>query len=355
MQFKLRKWAGNPVLRPKPGSPWEGQQARNPAAILHDGKVHLIYTATGDLKYDHILYQGLAVSEDGYHFRRVSDEPYIAPSPDTFHGFDAGSVEDARIVKIDDTFYMTYMARAVGALSWKRGVRPANPDSNGSTWTQNHRRGGLLTSTDMVHWERLGPITSDSFYDANVMFFPEKINNRFVMIHRPTGDFPGSDSKAGMHICFSDDLREWSDDQSLLDATDGWQKKVGGSSPPIKTDKGWLTLFHGVEYPNESDPDSQDWVGMDAYFAPCMFRYCAGVMLLDLEDPTKIIARCPHPILEPEESYELWGSVNNVVFPCGSVLLGDELFIYYGGADTVCCVATAKLDELLDYVLRFPV
>lgn len=354
MTFRLTKWPENPVIRPCPRNPWESLQARNPAAILHDGKVYLFYTATGDLKYDHIIYLGLAVSEDGYHFHRVSDEPFIKPAPDTFHGFDAGGVEDPRLVKIDDTFYMTYMARAVGALSFERGARPPNPESDGVTWTKNHRRGGLLKSKDLLHWERLGPITSDRIFDANVMLFPEKISNRFAMIHRPSGDFPGANSKAGMHICFSEDLKEWSDDKSLLPATDGWQQKVGGSSPPVKTDKGWLTLYHGVEFPDKSNPDRQDWVGMGSYFSPCMFRYCAGVMLLDLEDPTRIIARCPHPILEPEESYERWGSVNNVVFPCGSVLLGDDIFIYYGAADTVCGVATSKLDELLDYVLQFP-
>jgi len=152
MTLKLKKCSGNPVLRPLPGSDWEGLQARNPAAILHDGKVHLFYTATGDLKHDHIIYLGHAVSEDGYHFSRTSDQPYVEPAPDTYHGFDAGGVEDPRIVKIDDTFYMTYMARAVpppqlrtGRASSKPGKRRRHLDQKSPAgWpSQVHRSGSL--------------------------------------------------------------------------------------------------------------------------------------------------------------------------------------------------------------------
>ena len=351
--IQLKRWSGNPVLSPRVGSYWEGAQSRNPAAIMHEGKVHLIYTAAGDLKWDHTLYLGRAVSEDGYHFERVSDEPYVAPQPDTFEGFDAGGVEDPRIVRIDDTFYMTYMARAVPAVAFWRGKRLEPCPSDGVTWTQNFRRGGLLTSKDLKTFERLGPITSEYHFDANVMLFPEKINGRFAMLHRPSDGLPDADSKAGMSIAFSDDLKTWVDDRPLIETGEGWQEKVGGSSPPVKTDRGWLTLYHGVEFVHKGHEDEKPWC--HEFFSHVGHNYRTGIMLLDLDDPAKVIARAPDFILEPQETYEKWGSVNNVVFPTGTVVMNGELFIYYGGADTVCGVATVGMQELLDYVLQYPV
>ena len=95
----------------------------NPAAVLHDGKIHLLYTAAGDMDIEHKLYVGHAVSDDGFHFERVSDEPFISPSPDEFDGFDAGGVEDPRAVKIDGTVYITYCARAIPHWSYLIGKR----------------------------------------------------------------------------------------------------------------------------------------------------------------------------------------------------------------------------------------
>ena len=351
-QLELKRWENNPILSPDLNNSWECCQTRNPAAILHEGKVYLFYTATGDLKYSHEIYLGLAISEDGYNFERFSADPIVAPSPDTFDGFDAGGVEDPRIVKIGDTFYMTYMARAVGYAAFERGKRPVNPPSDGVTWTKNYRRGGLLRSKDLINWERLGPITDDNIFDANVMLFPEKINGEFVMLHRPSDNCPLLDSHAGMSICFSKDLKNWHNDKPLLSADADWGEKVGGSCPPIKTDKGWLTFYHGVEFAHPGCEDEKEW--FSPYFSRVNFCYRAGVMLLDLDDPSKIIARSPWSVLEPKEHYELWGSVNNVVFPCGSVVIKDELFVYYGGADTVCGVATINLNELLEHILQFP-
>jgi predicted GH43/DUF377 family glycosyl hydrolase len=352
MKTVLKRYEKNPILRPVPGSWWEGCQTRNPSAILHDGKVYMFYTATGDIKHEHTIYLGLAVSSDGYNFARVSDLPYISPDPEMFDGFDAGGVEDSRIVKIGDTFYMTYMARAIGYVAFERGKRVQSPPSNGGTWTKNFRRGGLLCSKDLKTWERKGPLTPDNIFEANVCLFPEKINGRFVLLHRPSADIPFASAKAGMSIAFSDNLKDWVEDKPLLQAHGGWEEKVGGSAPPIKTDKGWLTLYHGVEYTIPGREDEKEWYS--PYFAHGNHFYRTGVMLLDLKDPSKIIARCPSPILEPEECYEKWGTVFNVVFPCGMVDMNGTLFIYYGGADTVCNVATVGLNELLDFVLQFP-
>ena len=106
--------------------------------------------------------------------------------------------------------------------------------------------------------------------------------------------------------------------------------KIGAGVPPIKTEKGWLVIYHGV---NENHV------------------YSAGAMLLDIKEPTKILGRTRTPILSPEEQYELKGDVNNVVFPTGACILDNTLFVYYGAADKVCCLATIELKEILDYLL----
>lgn len=344
----LQRWKENPVLTPLSGSDWEGEQTRNPAAIEHEGRIHLIYTATGDIRHDHIIYLGHAVSEDGFVFERTSDSPYIEPSMDTFHGFDAGGVEDPRIVKIDDTFFMTYMARVVGYHAWRRGVRRNDRPNDAPTWTQNFRRGGLLKSRDLKTWERMGPITSDQHFDANVILFPEKIAGRYAMLHRPSDELPEASTKsgftAGISIAFSDDLINWDDDQPLMGAAFDWEEKIGGSTPPIKTEAGWLTFYHSVEF----DDESKSW-----HYPTFVHCYRVGLVLLDLDDPTKIIARSPHWLMEPSEWYEKWGTVGNVVFPTGVVRRDDKLLIYYGCADTVCGVATASVNKLLDYILQF--
>jgi len=348
-QFRLTKYSGNPIVQPKPGSPWEGAQTRNPAAVVHDGKVHLLYTAAGDIDEVHKLYVGRAVSEDGFHFERVGDDPFIAPCSDEFEGFDAGGVEDPRAVMIEDTIYITYCARAIPHWSFISGERLENPPTQGVTWTQNYRRGGLIETKDLVTCKRLGPVTTDDHYDCNIILFPEQIGGRYVMLHRPSGFKAeieaGAEEAAGMSICFSDDLVTWVDDQPLIGAAFPWEDgKTGGSTPPIKTDHGWLVTYHGVQ----KRPENTDW-HIDHHFC-----YRTGIMMLDLEDPTKVIARCPHPILEPETPFEKFGTVNNVVFPTGSVVLDDEIFFYYGGADTVCCVATTPLKALAEYVMQFP-
>ncbi len=344
----IKKWKNNPILEPVRHSDWEGAQVRNPAVVIHAGKIHLLYTAAGDIDLEHKLFIGHAVSSDGFNFERVDEQPFITPSSSEFEGFDAGGVEDPRAVKIDGTIYISYCARAIPCWNYAQGERLENPPTQGYTWTKNYRRGGLIASKDLKSYKRLGPITTDDHYDCNIILFPEKINGKYVMMHRPSGwegtDWGASpDSKAGINICFSDDLVNWEHDQLLASPQFSWETKIGGAAPPVKTDKGWLVLYHAVETP----PSDGSWHHL--------YRFCyrAGVMLLDLEDPTRIIARAPEYILEPETPYEKFGTVNNVVFPTGNVVVGDELFIYYGAADTVCCAAAVKIKDMLDYILKF--
>ena len=349
MEFKLNKYAFNPILTPRPNSGWDAAQIRNPAAILHDGKVHLIYTAAGDIDIEHKLRLGHAVSSDGFNFEFVGDEPFAEGAFEEFDGFDVGGMEDPRAVKIDDTIYISYCARSVPHWSFILGQRLENPPTNGVTWTDNYRRGGLITTQDLVSYKRLGPVTTDDHYDCNIILFPEKINGQYAMLHRPSNfkaeiESGERNGVPGINLCYSDNLIDWHEDKQLAKNEFPWENgKIGGATPPIKTEDGWLTLYHAVE----QRPIKCNW-HQDHHFC-----YRTGVMLLDLEDPSRVLARAPYPILEPETVFEKFGTVNNVVFATGCVLLDDELFVYYGAADTVTCVATVKLKKLLSFVNQY--
>jgi beta-1,2-mannobiose phosphorylase / 1,2-beta-oligomannan phosphorylase len=343
--MKIEKWSGNPVLTPKGGSNWDSLQVRNPAVIFHEDTFYMLYTATAEKEVENLIYLGLATSKDGFHFERFSDKPLLSPG-DEFDGFDAGAVEDARVVKIGDTFYITYAGRALGwAAFHKHGKRLSPPPSDGPTWTKNFRRGALAVSKDMKNFEKRGPITSEHLFDANITLFPEKINGKFAMLHRPSNDIPSfyeGGERPGIHITFSEDMVNWENDKVLAKPEFSWEyAKIGAGPPPIKTEAGWLLIYHAVDARVIEGPYKRPWV------------YRAGVMLLELDNPCKVIARSPHYIMEPETVFEMQGTVPNVVFPTGVVQRDDTLFIYYGGADTVCCVATVKTEEILEYILRY--
>jgi predicted GH43/DUF377 family glycosyl hydrolase len=168
--------------------------------------------------------------------------------------------------------------------------------------------------------------------DKDAALFPKKINYKFAVLHRlgvsiwldflDDLDFKGNRFLKGTIIMSPKD--------ELPDT-----EKLGISGPPIETTEGWLLLYHCVSRKTQ----------------PMTYYVCAA--LLDLKDPTQVIARRKVPILQPETTYELYGQVNNVVFPCGAVVIGEELFVYYGGADTVIGVATMKLSELLHSLITW--
>jgi predicted GH43/DUF377 family glycosyl hydrolase len=169
-----------------------------------------------------------------------------------------------------------------------------------------------------------------------VIIFPEKINGKFVMMHRPmnwVGPKYGTDTPA-MWISTSDDLLTWEDSKLLAAAAFDWEHgKIGGNTPPLRTEYGRLTIYHAV--------------GADKY-------YRLGAMLLDLDDPSTVLHRTNDWIFQPEEEYETKGYYNGVVFPCGNVIIDDTLFVYYGGADKYVGVATVNLDDFLKYMLTCP-
>jgi predicted GH43/DUF377 family glycosyl hydrolase len=253
-------------------------------------------------------------------------------------------VEDPRIVKLGDTFYITYAYRPYApGRYWTFPhdvVRlPACDGFAPKAWAKSLGNTGLAMTKDFRSFRRLGRLTSPVLDDRDVILFPEKVGGKFVMLHRPK-DWVGASygvSEPSIWIKFSDDLLAWEDKPSTLLLTgrpNSWEEKIGGSTPPILTDEGWLMLYHGVA---------------DGGLA----QYSVGALLLKADDPTVVLARTPEPILEPELPYETQGFYNGCVFPTGNVVVDGTLYVYYGAADKHVGVATCKLDELLKYLNNF--
>lgn len=333
--MKLNKYENNPILKPEPANAWESLCVCNPGAWYDGEKFYLLYRAAGE-DTEHYIYFGLAESEDGFHFQRVSGQPVFSPDTDSFDG---GCVEDARIVKYGDTFFITYAFRPFPpGQYWKfaknQVLQYETTEMAPSCLRMNITNSGLLISKDLKHFRRLGRITKSDIDDRDVILFPEKIKNKFVMLHRPkewVGEKYGCKNPS-IWISFSEDLLEWNSSELLMEGIYDWEEKIGGSAPPIKTGQGWLTLYHAV-----------DRQGI----------YRVGAMLLDLENPAKIIARAKDYIMEPEFDYEFEGLYKGCVFPTGNIVAGDTLYVYYGCADKYVGVATCKLDEITDFVLSY--
>ena len=335
--MKLKKYEGNPVLSPNPENKWENLVVCNPGVWYEDGKFYMLYRAAGDDE-EHIIRMGLATSTDGFHFERVSDQPAFGPSAD---GEDSGCVEDPRIVKFDDYYYVTYAFRPCHpGQYWKFAhdevvVKDFGPNAP-SFLQKNIANTGLAMTRDFRNWRRLGRITKPELDDRDVIIFPEKINGKYAMIHRPKewiGEKYGPKHPA-IWLKYSADLLNWDVPSKLLieGRPGGWEEKIGGNTPPLKTEKGWLMLYHGVED------------GGTGY-------YRVGAMVLDLNDPSIILGRTRDFILEPEYTYEKEGFYNGCVFPTGNVIVGNTLYVYYGCADKYVGVATADVNELVDFIL----
>lgn len=340
--MKLIRCSDQPVLSPLPGSPWESLVTTNPSAWYDagTGEVSLLYRAAGH-DPEHKVWFGLAKSRDGVNFTRCSAEPVFGPSAD---GFDAGCVEDPRIMKIDDWFYVTYASRPYPPGEyWKPEAeqgyrRPATGADFPWIMRRNATATGLALTQDFKSWIRAGRLTNPTVDDRDVMLFPEKIGGRYAMIHRPMNwhgeGYPCA--RPSMWISYSDDILHWTDSKLLAQGIgDGWEAgKIGGNTTPIKTPDGWLTLYHAV--------------GPDKF-------YRVGALLLDLEDPSIVRYRTRDWILQPELPWEIDGYYKGVVFPCGKVVIDGRLFVYYGGADKYVGVAACPLDELLAYMRECPV
>lgn len=328
--MKLKKYEGNPILKPLAKNDWESLCVLNPAVYYKDGVFKMLYRAAGP-DMEHIIRLGLAESTDGFHFTRVQDTPVLSPDA---NGADAGGIEDPRLVYMGGLYYLTYAARPYApGQYWAADWKPMyTPTQCGPHFTQaNNTLTHLAISEDLHTFKKLGRITDSRLDNRDVLIFPRRVNGKYVMLTRPmewAGEGYGCDVPS-IWISFSDDLQEWTEHTLFAKPETWWEdKKLGASCPPIRTDKGWFFLYHGVA--------SRD----DAYRV--------GAMLLDLEHPEKIIARTKDFIMEPEFDYETSGYYNGCVFPTGNVVVDGTLYVYYGAADRYCCVATADFDALVD-------
>jgi len=319
--FKLTKHPSNPVLSPLSHNEWESEATFNPAAFYADGKVYLIYRAVG---HNYISVLGYAESSDGTNFaKRLSEPIYTASEPfelqhPNFTKDDAkkyisgggyGGCEDPRITKIGDRLYLVYVAF--------NGWEPPRLAMTSILYENfiNHR----------FLWEKPVLISPSGVVDKSGCILPEKINDKYVIFHRI---YPN------ILIDFVDDLKfdgtHFLQGQFTIGPRPGmWDsRKVGVGAPPIKTDDGWLLIYQAV-----GEEDSS--------------KYKVGAMLLDLQNPTKVLYRTNHPIIEPTENYENGLAKFGVVYPCGAVIVNGQLMVYYGGSDSVTCVASANLKEFI--------
>ncbi|MFH1162170.1 MAG: hypothetical protein V1696_02755 [Candidatus Jorgensenbacteria bacterium] len=298
----------NPIIIPNPEHSWESKATFNPAAIYLEDKVHLVYRAMSE---DNTSVFGYATSKDGVHIDYRSPKPIYIPREPFEQKFQPGGnsgCEDPRLTKIGSKIYMPYTA-----------FDGKNPPRVALTW---------ILAKDFVKqkwaWAKPVLISPPDIDDKDACIFPEKINGQYFIIHRS-----GDDIDSAFSPTLDFDGKTWIEEYRWISPRAGmWDsKKTGIAAPPIKTKKGWILFYHGVS-------------GEDGF-------YRVGAILLDLADPTKIIARSDEPIFEPETDYEKEGQTPNVVFPCGAVLIKDKFFLYYGGADKVVGVATIGKDELL--------
>jgi predicted GH43/DUF377 family glycosyl hydrolase len=242
---------------------------------------------------------------------------------------------------------MTFAFRPYAWNCWPTGLgvpesaQAEFPGFNGDD-RLNQTRSGIAASSDRVNWKLHSWVSSTDIDDRNVVLFPEKINGRYAVLRRPS-PFVATDTKHGadhpaIKISYSDDLRTWTDPETVIEPKFGWENnRIGASTPPIRTDAGWLVFYHGVE--------TQD---------PATRRVCyrMGAMLLDLAEPRKVLSRTDHALLEPTEYYEKFGLyIPNVVFPTASPVVDGVVYLYYGVCDTAIALATAPLADILDELL----
>jgi predicted GH43/DUF377 family glycosyl hydrolase len=331
----FKRYPHNPILKPNPENDWEALTVCNPAAWYEDGTFYLLYRGAGNDK-EHKIQIGLATSKDGFNFERYHGNPVLKPTADNFDG---GCCEDPRVVKYGNLFYLTYAYRPFApGRYWEKDhyLKPTYKlddfSPNGLRW--NTTNTALAITKDLKHFTKLGRITDYNIDNRDVILFPRKIQGKFVRLERPV-EWVGPEYNCSMPsiwINFSDNVMEWPKATLLATGEEEWEmKKLGGSTPPLETKDGWLVIYHGV-----SNNDGQ---------------YRVGAMLLDLEDPRIILARTKDYLMEPMMPYETEGFYNGCVFPTGNVIVGDTIFLYYGGADRFVNVATASLSELLD-ILR---
>jgi predicted GH43/DUF377 family glycosyl hydrolase len=319
--ISLQKEETNPVLCPRGDFAWESFATYNPAAFTADGKIHILYRAQGDNLISSI---GYANSIDGINITERSETPVFQAQEvfDTFQKLHASDVEqkyisgggiagaeDPRVTLIDERLYMTYVAFDGASPPRVALTSIAISDFLAQRWL----------------WQKPILISPPGVVDKSAVIFPEKVKGKYVIMHRIYPDIL-IDYVADLNF----DGTHWLETkQKIKPRAHMWDsRKIGAGAPPLKTPEGWLLIYYGVD-------DRHDKF------------YKMGAMLLDLEDPSLVLYRSSTPILEPLDWYENSGFKPGIVYPCGAVQLGDNLLVYYGGADCVVCVASRNLKDFI--------
>lgn len=319
----------------------------NPAAIKVADTIHLFYRALAKNNYSTIGYCSLS---SPLTIEKRLEYPVLVPEFE----YEKHGVEDPRIVKIDDLYYMTYTAydgiNALSALATSTDLK---------VWTKHgivvpqitYEKFNELTDASKIINEKYARFNehqivqnkSDKVFlwSKNLVFFPKKIGGKLRFLHRikPAIQIVSAiDNLEELTPEFWDNyLKHFSDYIVLSPRYPHEISYIGSGCPPIESEQGWLLIYHGVYDTAEG------------------YVYCACAALLDLDNPQKEVARLPYALFEPEKSWELIGEVNDVCFPTGSVLEGDTLYIFYGAADKRIAVASVSFSDLLNELLRFKV
>lgn len=325
---------------------FENKGVFNPACIESGGKIHLFYRATSQTNLSTIGHCELKTPTE---LVKRDDKPILFP----IEKYEEMGIEDPRIVKIDETFYMTYTAydgqNALGALYTSTDLKTFSRYGIIAPHFTYNEFYKIMESCDDINEKclrfvkflnkRVGKDVADNLliWDKNFIFFPKKINNKFAFLHRI---YPN------IQIAYVNELNELTDqywknylfninEYMVLESKMAFESSyIGGGCPPMETSEGWLLIYHGVE-------DTKDG-----------YVYHAGAALLDLQNPTIEIGRLKEPLFSPEEEWEKNGIVKNVVFPTASVLRGERLFIYYGAADTRIGVVSLNINDLINEIIN---
>jgi beta-1,4-mannooligosaccharide/beta-1,4-mannosyl-N-acetylglucosamine phosphorylase len=314
----LKKHPVNPVLS-QDDIPYEATLIFNAGVTKYNGKYVMVFRNDygfgpefpNGMGAKHGTNMGVAFSDDGINWKARA-KPWIEvvdhPEINRFY--------DPRLTVIDGKCYMCF------AVDTRHGVR-----------------GGILETEDFDSYKILTMTIPDN---RNMVLFPEKVNGNYVRLERPFPEYSrGYQEKFDIWLSQSPDMRYWGDTELVLGAEEVpyANAKIGPGAPPIKTEKGWLTTFHAV---NKVEKD------LFAWHPNWHKEYYGGLMLLDRDNPSKVIGMYNEPLLKPEEKYEMEGFRGSVIFPGGMILEDSgEVKIYYGAADTVEALATADVDDLL--------
>lgn len=342
--FKLTRHSAGPILSPDNNLPWEKEGIFNPGVTKFGEAVYLLYRAIGE-RETYISRFGLAKSNDGINFERLSLNPVFEPR----EIFDKWATEDPRITKIGDDFFVTYVA--VASRIMEKGS-PAKRFLPLETST------ALLKTRDFLTYENLGVISPPNSDDKDITLFPRLIGGRYYMLHRPNywskEWFNGPYEKyinegapcdvddlpkiPGIWLASSTDLKNWINHELLIAPSQATDVKVGPGLPPIETEAGWLIIYHHVKKEDKTN----------------RLTYSIWAALLDIEDPSRLIAKLPYDILAPEMPYETENGTR-IIFPTGGFVDGDTLYVYYGASDHYVCLATGSLKALLAELKQMPV